>query len=410
MVNTKRTPRLERYLDSFEAFKVKQSPTIFVEYRGALDEAALARAYRLLCERHPVLRAQIRSDERGDLLYVATDRNPSFVACQGDENTLRSMAFAEDWDPARGVAQLIAIRQPGGGFVAIRETVAIGDGTAKFARWDELWRLYNQVVQGHVIPPIATGSLPKSTVELLRDRFPLGSVSINNVKSARILNEPAQPLREATDAELLDCIKDDIFLSAQETSELIATARAQKTTIYALVGAIIVTAWQAQNAPGNQSPTAIATSVDLRNRLSPPVGATEATVMALQYTVRIPFYDKPNALTIARDLRSQLNSAILGQGFPLVRFADVAKGVVYINNMGLKPKVDLPDGICIIETGVLASHAEKIDRGLLGRHDMFTCDGQFQLHCAYPAEIFSEDGVTRLVGRIKDLLGDYISR
>ncbi|TNC19276.1 phthiocerol/phthiodiolone dimycocerosyl transferase family protein [Amycolatopsis alkalitolerans] len=412
MASIEDTPKMERYLDFQEAPKLYRNSTMFVEYQGSVDGSVLARAYSALCDRHPVLRARIRFDEWGDLLYVTPDHGPEFVVCQGNAETLRSMALAEDWDPADHVAQLTLIRRATGGFVAMRTTNAIADGVTKFALMREMWDLYTSILHGRTIPPVTTASFPRSPVELLRERSSLDPRSADRYESTHRSKERMTPVREPSASQLSDCTTRRITLSEEDTAKLVVAAHVHNSTMYGLLSGVCVLA-HSQGQATDESPTTVLTPVNLRPRVSPPIAPTETTMMTGLFTATVSVEVNSTAGTIGREIRSQLDSWTSAQRFSFPLRNDVisaATRVIQINNIGLKPSYHLPDELHIADHFVIAPYNdEKIDPGLLSRYHIMTYDQRLTIQCGYPTAQFSESDINRLIERIVDSVIGLIS-
>lgn len=100
---------LERYLDCLEVRFRARTLAGAIAYRGTIDANALARAYELMCSRHPVLLRRIRLDSDGYKLYVAPHHKPDFSVVKGDESVLY-FECTRWFDEARGVARPCLVR------------------------------------------------------------------------------------------------------------------------------------------------------------------------------------------------------------------------------------------------------------------------------------------------------------
>lgn len=267
---------LRRYLDHIEIRSVNNAPSYVISFNGEIDTVQLAQAYRMLCERHPVLRARIVFDGCGYLLHVPDQPIQDLSVHAGGEPTLLQ-AIREPWDCQHGVAQLILVREGQHGYLAFRIDHAVADAGIKMALLRELLALYAELSHG-ASPRVERGeSLPTSPYALLQQRI-----------RGRSSAPPTGPARVPRPSFTL--LEKRIQLRSDETSRLLGAARGLGTTVHALICGAILVAHRNHCAHPAPAPMTCWCPVNVRARVTPQVEATETTNLALiqETTVTIP--------------------------------------------------------------------------------------------------------------------------
>lgn len=382
----------QRYLDNLEAKLKGSAPSFTAEYQGYLDEKALARAFELLCARHPVLSGRIRRDDKGYLLYVPPDHHPRIMAIDGDIRTLWREAH-QSWDITRAVAQLTLIREKQRGFVALRADHSIVDGTAVIALFDELWQLYTDVANCLDVSADAKASLPSSPYRALQCRAGVRF-------SSSLLDATGTP-----DVTRCKAIERRIHLSEEKTARLIAAARTEHTSVNTLLCGSILVALRAQGRQTERTPMVCWVPIDLRNRVTPPVGATEFTSFSTRHKVEVAVPANGDPIAVGREVKKQLESAIARRELSMEPIQSPPPRVettleqrlatVLISNVGVIPKLVRPAELVITDYLIPANPMMV----MFPCYAIYTYEGCLNIQVLYPSDFFTNGEVEQLVKR-----------
>lgn len=387
---------LQRYLDYIEIQMMNRKRSFDVEYLGSIDEDALARAFELLCRCNPVLRARIRQDDKGYLLYVLSDCEPEFIVYKCDGSPL-SREPASPWDPARGVARLTLTHGEERGSVALHVDHAIVDARSLGSMLSELWRLYTDVVNGSEISIRSDVSLPAAPSHILKRRW-IGSWTEGPTERGLVTPSPRGNVRKV--------FHQDIRLSVNDTARLIAGARANNTTMHGLICGAVLVSLRALGKSLGPEPMVCWSVVDLRDRVTPPVGARETTNFLGRHRAEVTVPIDGNPLCVGRDVKAQLDSAIERRELPPIDPSqqDVSSRTesaleehlahVVVSNAGIMPLLNTPDGLTI--TDVVAPAPENTTATFPG-YVAYTYEGQLKILCIYPSDLFDDKNVDQLV-------------
>lgn len=391
---------LQRYLDDIELQFARNSGrkpgyTFGIEYQGHMDEVALARAFRVLCARDPVLSARIRPDDRGQLLYVPPNHHPELQILDGDENTLQHEELKLR-DPAEAVATLLLIRGETRGYLALIADHAIVDGHRLVAVFGKLCQLYTEIVNGADIAAHSVAPLPSPPSHLLQERWGL-------IQAA----SPSKPTDGSGFGKISDILERRIHLSEEDTSRLVAAAHDHTTSVHALVCGAILVAHRDQGKATEPTPMACWSAVDLRNRLTPPIGATETTNLIGLNKAVVTVPANGNPVAVGREVKAQLDDAIARReiftdiGMALMAASARIRGPLephlaqpLVTNVGVIPPYIQPAGLVI--TDILLP-SRKQTRGEGAGYGVFTYDGRLNIRCGYPSATFSREEIEEIV-------------
>lgn len=387
---------LQRHLDHIEAQLRNDSPPHAVKYRGQLEDTALNHAFELLCARHPILRGRIRTDDHAYLLYVPPDHYPKFRIVDGDERTL-DHEMNRRHNPESSLTDAVVVRRESGGFVALRMNHAIADGASKFAIFAELWRLYTDIVAGRNPPTTQNPSLAIPPTELLRQRWRGAQAS----PAPRPADTPSHPIISEVRGRRIQLNKGD-------TAQLLAAARSHTTSVHALVCGVVVTALRALATHPDPAPMEVISAINLRNLVSPPVGATETTNFLSGHKAIVDVSADSNPLTIGQEIKSQIDAAVTHRELVPLDLAPVFFSQVEtpleqhlarcsISNHGVIPPFTQPPEIAITD---FVRPRERETQVYFPRHGVYTYDGRLNIGCSYPSKYFTNDQVDDLVERI----------
>lgn len=378
---------LQRQLDSCERSLAGLPSAFCVRYAGVLDETALARSFRLLCGRHPVLCATIGP---GHILSASGEHCPELDAVDGDERDMYELATGE-WDNSRAVARLLLVRGNAEGFVVLRLDHAIADGSAYLALFAELWDLYTGIVDGREIPERPGSSLPSSP-SLLVWRY-LGGVEPATVAA------PA-PAGQTGCAARYRRIK----LTSADTTALITAARAANISVNAMISAAILLSLRGTGS----TVMTVKSPVGLRTRVTPVVGATEATNFTGGHTATVSVGDQDEPAALGRRIKKQLDEGIARREFYIrgllrMDLADIGPShngsalIVGINNHGVVPVFPQPAELDIVDFLWPGPQPRQTGTIMSADYRLHTYAGELSIACHYPSTRYSEAEVTRIV-------------
>ncbi|MTD59662.1 phthiocerol/phthiodiolone dimycocerosyl transferase family protein, partial [Amycolatopsis pithecellobii] len=272
------------------------------------------------------------------------------------------------------------------------------DGRHLTAVFTELWEIYTQLVNG--VPVTAEpGTLPESNHALMRDRFN-GMIGIS----------PAKPddFGELPDYTIFQHV---IELDQRQSSIVLRAARGRGLTVHALLCSIVIETQLSTLVDTSESVTCTCWSpVDLRNRVTPPVGATETTNFLamhrtdITYTSSTPWYEI--GLKLQKDLKAALNDKRLGlSGGTLTvdsaidrapangRSLDPHLGAVSVSNYGTLPTLPTPGDMRITK---FHSIADRLGTPY-PNFSAFTMDGSLSVISRYRSDHYTQDEVKLLV-------------
>lgn len=378
------------------------APSFAIEYSGVVDQVALMRAFESLCSRHPVLCGRIRSDDRGHILYVPPDYRPELVVLDDGTSTLGSEAN-RPWDPILALARLTLIRGNNQGFLALRIDHSIVDATSVIALFDELWRLYTDTVNGSCTS-FTSLPLPYSPFEVLQSRA--GAHFSQSVLDPKTGSDPIR---------LCKSIERRIKLSGEHTDQLVAAAHKLETSVHALICGAIVTGLRSLGKSTMMTPMVCLSPVNLRNRVTPPVGATETTNFTARVKIEVPVSLDSDPVTVGREVKAQLGRTIAQRNLtrepmqsPPPRVAtplDQRLATVLVSNVGVIPALAHPAGLTISDY-LIPGHSKTV---LFPTYGVYTYEGRMSMQVVYPSKFFTNEEVDYLVKRTTEQLDDIVA-
>lgn len=385
---------LQRFLDDIESLHIGMPcNAVAAEYEGSINTDVLARAFRLLCDSFPVLRAQIRREHERYLLYVAPRHYPRVTVLDGDEGVLQR-EVDRSADMAPDVAQLVVVQRDGGGYVSLFRSHAIADNAPREVWFKALWRIYTDLMNGFEGRVFTKELLPRSCRELLSERwreFPLFTPGTT-------LNKPSSAKAG---------YRERVRFSRDETTRLIAAARRLQTSIHALVCGASIVAFRGSVGVAGSTAMACNSAVNLRSHVTPPVRPTETTNFICGYMVELSVAEDSDPIFIGREVKRQLGAAIKARSFPSPEMDRRAQGFMEegrlydINNLGVAPELDHPEELRIVDYINLFSAWPVTKKP---SHLTITFDGRMSLYCLYPGTYVPDEEMRRIVDGTVDQL------
>lgn len=387
-----------RYLDSYEENLKGFAVPHVIQYRGTVNQQLMGDAFRLLCQFHPVLRAHIDHDERGDLVHISPDHYPEFIVLKGGKDELWRAAYEAVY-VTRTLAQLILVCDGHEGFVAFRSDHSIADGTADRAMLGELWRLYTALATGMPVPDIPELSLPMAPSLLFYRLEGIG------FRASLDLADPPGSLAVSPAVEQL------IRLGEESTARLVNWSRESETSVHGLVSGAILVALREEGAEsGGPLPMVCLSPVNLRRYATPPVGATETTNFAAHHRAVVRVARDADPTSVGRDVKAQLDASLRDGGLdinpvrspppPVDTGVEQRFATTSVSNNGIVPIPDHPDDMEIVDF-LLPAYPKTV---LYPTHSVYTFDGKLSVRIVYPSDLFNRTEITSLVRRTTELL------
>jgi phenolphthiocerol/phthiocerol/phthiodiolone dimycocerosyl transferase len=389
---------LRRRLDEIEVQHLGAAPGHAVQYSGRLDEPALRKAFDLLCDRHPVLCGVVRCDDQGHVLSVPPGHRPEFAVFDGDEGALVREVCGR-WNSERGLARLVLVRGHGGGFVALRAGHAIVDRHSLGALFDQLWYFYDDVVRGRNVAagPRATLPVPPST--LLRERW-----DPSCSPSTEIPAEYSPLLRR-----VVRPIEGYLRLGAAETERLLAAGRSARASVHALVsGAVLAAQRDSVPVPGEVM-MACLSPVDLRTRVTPPVGATDTTVFVGVHRAEVGLARGADPVVVGLAVRGLLAGAIAARRLSIaaevIRLIATPAGsalpqrlaMAQVSNSGIiQPGLARPGGLELVDFFMPAD----VVLATFPIYGVYSYQRRLSIRYLFPSGIFTAEEVEDVTARL----------
>lgn len=391
----------ERYLDGFETQLAQGSPTHVMRYRGKIDAAALGRAFGLLRGRYAALRAVIREDPAGLVLYVPGDAHGGLEVLGGGSEAVDDIAHLP-WDAARHAARLWLVHgeHVDEGFVVLRATYAIADGTARTAWLTELWWIYAAIADGVNVTLGEEVPLPGSCIE----RLTRAGVGI-----APVLRTPGAVLP----VQYSPAVERNVWLDPAATGRLVAAARRLGTSVHALFCGAALIAQRALDPTPGPAEMACMSAVDLRHRVEPSVGPTETTFFDIRHKTLVSVPDDGDAVALGREVKARLDSDLASGRLVLEPVRSPPEQVdtvleqrlatVWVSNSGAIPPIAAPAGLEI--TDVFVQRSGSIV--LYPTYSLRTYGGRLNIRFDFPAALFSDQEVDQVVTRTETALAAF---
>ena len=315
---------------------------------GPLDVDALAEAFDLLLESHPVLGGRLEKHADGKYAIVLDDlvhAGIEVVELRGPDDQPPPLVF----DQSASLIQLRVTIRDGQSRAAIYIHHALADGHHQFSLLEELFSSYTDLVTTGKTGPLTVHPAPDPLEKVLADR---GVQKRERSGLERML--PAlfayelPPSRRAPSAtnpavpQLVPMV--DCTLSKEETERIIQYCRSNKVGVNALVAAVVLMAeWQVRKTP--KVPVPYVYPVDLRYVLSPPVSATECTNPVGIATYLAEISPDTDVVDLARDINETFRK-------------DIAEGVIQQSFLHFSPQYvgnppGLPDVVMFTDNGIV---------------------------------------------------------
>lgn len=389
----------QRYLDAHESADVRGAGchlrAFVLEFDGSIDMQILRHAYSLLCNKYPLLRACIRFEGEQYLLDAGSGRNFIFLARNGDISVLMQ-EIDEDFDLSLGVARLILIQGESGGYVALHISHIFTDGRACWAILTNLWTIYTRLVEDGQVSVGGEEPLPQPMRELLRKRW----------SAAQVPSSSSRQDGKTVAAGTVGGYQ-RVRLCREETHGLISAAHALKTSVHALVSGAILLALRMNDERVGSIPMVCQSVIDLRNRVTPPVGPTEATNFFVKHHAELSVDRGADAVDVGREVKRQLDIALASperlfepdSNLRVERFLERGAVCTEVTNPGVVPNLTVPDGLRFTDFMWLGKIVLSVPM-----HIVQTFDGRLSVTAQYPSHYRSQSDADSVIGQAADYL------
>lgn len=368
-----------------------------VRATGRLDLAALETAYAAACHAYPQLAARLEASDAGPV-FVASGSRPQIQVGDGD---LDHPLAGVELDQYRALSALHVVRDGDDASVCLLTHHSVADARHSLGILATLWSYYTDVVHGVPVEP-PRHPYPKSLEDVLAERGIHGSAP-TAVTGSMPLPEPHHPVVVQHMVQHR--------LTRGETAALVELGHRERVTINGLLsGALLVVEAEVRGLPLTE--LSLRFTVDLRDRLTPRVGATEGTNVlgAAGFTVADGATAEPVA--IGRAIGERLRGA-LADGSLHRSLLDVvsqpardakpwdpsrAHTVVSVMNWGQAPPMRTPNGLRLTN---LHSAYRRRGASAIGGYVVSTFDGRIGIDLAWPE---GDPGLSERVERLREQL------
>lgn len=330
---------------------------------GTLDIDALADAFDLLLQSHPVLGGHLEKGADGRWEIVLDDlEHPGIDVIELGPNEEPPKPLFDQ------TASLVGLR------VIVREGQApqptlylhhaLADGHHSFSLIEELFSTYTALVTTGNPPPVTVHPAPDSLEKVLADRGVekvarsglermLGAMFVYDLPPSRRAASETNPVLPQL-VPMVSCT-----LGAEDTERIIEFCRSKRIGLNSLLSAVVLTAeWQIRGTP--TIPVPYVYPVDLRYLLSPPVSATDATNPVGIATYLAKIRKDTDVVDLARDINDTFKQ-------------DIAEGVIQQSFLHFSPQYvgnppGLPDVVMFTDNGIVPPLPSPPDMTFTGTH------------------------------------------
>lgn len=325
---------------------------VFVGYSvrvsGRLDLSALSTAFDAVVRAYPILGARLEATGTGGhVLVAASGAEPEISVVDGDPEQLLAGA---KFDQSVAVGALCVVRDDDTASVTLVIHHSVADAYHSFAILGDLWSFYRAAAEGRPLE-VEVHPYPEPVEALLAargvEKFPIPAApapasqpAVTPTPSAPSAPDdiaPGYPMPQTTRCRL----------SAEATARLVDLAHREQVTMHGLVSAAILL-MEAEIRALPLTELMYLYSVDLRTRVSPPIGLTDGTDV-LGFANYMPGADAGATLIgLAHGVCDTLQAAVASgfvQQTPL-QIPDVAAagppripGIVIATNWGRVPQL-----------------------------------------------------------------------
>ncbi|EFV12116.1 phthiocerol/phthiodiolone dimycocerosyl transferase family protein [Segniliparus rugosus] len=407
-----------RALSPFETFFTAVSATVWlsVRLRGPLDRAALAGALRVTQAAYPVLRQKITFGEQGFVLAEGEGQGPPVLV-----KDVAALEEPELWalTPGSGLVALSVVSAGDEHVVSFGAHHGVADARSVMHYHTQFWAAYTKIATTGSAPEPVAAPMPSAPEALLRER---GVVQLPTGGVER-LDGTVWGGRPATGSVGSDEEEERrIALEAETTSALRRAGKARGVSLHGMVCGAILKAERSLVSGHPAGPVGIGlrSSVDIRERIDPPIGIVEGTnLVAMAYTKAVvdeasdPFELGSRMLA---DLAADLASGLVQQQIYHVfeDFARMRTPSLYVTNVGEFQALPTPAGLVVEDMrGTVRIKAVQLpgaDRmpapseNGASTYMVYAYGGRLTVEAHYPGGAFTSAEVDRLAAEVESNL------
>nr|AXL06074.1 acyltransferase [uncultured bacterium] len=265
-----------------------------VRATGRLDLDALTTAYAAVCHAHPHLAAHLETGDAGPVL-VQSGAGPQVWVRDGDPG--RPLTGVE-LDQHRALSALTVVREGDDASVCLLTHHSVADAHHSLAVLATLWSCYTDAVQGVPVDP-PCGPYPRSLEDLLAERGIHAHAPAAAAPTGPAPEPPAAVVRPVVQHRLTQA----------QTTALVDLGHREGVTVNGLLsGALLLVEAQVRNLPLTE--LVLRFTVNLRDRLTPRVGATEGTNVLGGAGFTVADGTGPDPVAIGRALGVRLRAGL----------------------------------------------------------------------------------------------------
>ncbi|MBF6465135.1 acyltransferase [Nocardia beijingensis] len=364
---------------------------------GRLDLAALSAAFEAVACSRPILGAHLEPDGHGGHLLLETPGvTPEMTVADGDPEQLLTGA---QLDQRTALAALCVVRDGARAGVTLVTHHSVADAYHSLAVFEELWSCYTDLVRSKPVDLPPQG-FPRSVEDLLHER------GVRKFDTAAV---PSCPVARAScdpeDPDYLVPRTARCRLTRTQTAALVELGHRENTTINGLASAaILLTEAELRGLP--LTDLLYTYSVDLRTRVTPPIGLTEGTnVLGFANfvpTVRTGATLVDLARGVSDTLRAELDAGLVQQTplqIPEITAGPPprAPGIVLATNWGRVRRPRVPEELRITDfRSIMLGKPDKTGYRLQqpsGTIIVSTFDDRLSIEIHHPEETTEEQRV-----------------
>jgi hypothetical protein len=339
--------------------------------RGSLDLHALAKAFEGLRKEYPVLSYWMEAADEGPRMVADGPGQPVEKVVRVVEGDVRS------WLPPclnieTSLSFLDVTSDNGRHRVTLWFDHAIADGANAIFLTVRLWSLYTRVVQEGSVGELTAHPVPKSPQQAMVER---GIAPGSRTSAERLVGvrwSGSMPTAGSLPEGDLQPQLKRIQMNADAFSGLRRFAKEKGVTIHGLVaGAVALAEREAflDLPKGEAIPLGLISPVNMRSRVSPPLGPAEVTNFLGHLVVRLLVHCESDpvdlAVVVAKQFRDDLDSGFLLGAMSLPSPTDTPGQWIAISNLQNVPIPTLPSDLVAEDFKILFENDMRQTRDLI---------------------------------------------
>lgn len=308
---------MQRNLSAIESIFVGRevTPCAATTTRGRLDHDAMARAFELLTRAHPTLRAHVEQDVDHYVLCVDdSGPAPQLEVLTGEH--AQQDAFNPRFPLGGPLIRATLLPGADSDTLYLMPDHTISDGRSVVALMTQFWQTYTALLEGGELPRAAT-ELPPAADGLVRRDVSDEDITAF-VDARRGLAEetrpavlPPLPLGPDGKRPPHAWNAERIAVPVERLPRLIAAGRAQGVSLHGTLTGAILAALAETAQPGDERRQfSTVTTVDIRDRLNPPLPASTMVYAAAGITSVVEVPEEPDVFAIGRAVVADVRAGV----------------------------------------------------------------------------------------------------